>query len=241
MEGFQPLTPVKEIPRVSMLLLSTKNRAWRLCMVCNAVVKTNYRSFSYGLQNAEELGLSRSLDTDIRFSNCKHFNKSTYHFLMQWLSSTKIPHKFCLYTSVANNALPHLAKASGLANTSEYWPLAMAVLVAGGVSLVKQAAWIPRVDWEWSWSFIKSESGDITIAILDGEPAWIWRRKSQQKGAAWKITDIPNPVGKFTNTSCPLARCIPSTAETSILVSVPWSIARPSGVLSLCTSGYLPT
>ena len=98
MEGFQPLTPVKEIPRVSTLS-STKNRAWRWCMVCNAVLKTNYRSFSYGLQNAEELvqRLSRALDTDIRFSNCKHFNKSTYHFLMQWLSSTKNPHKFCLY------------------------------------------------------------------------------------------------------------------------------------------------
>ena len=86
MEGFQPITPVKEIPRVSTLL-STKNRAWRWCMVCNAVLKTNYRSFSYGLQNAEELvqRLSRALDTDIRFSNCrpKHFNKSTYHFLMQ--------------------------------------------------------------------------------------------------------------------------------------------------------------
>ena len=80
MEGFQPITPVKEIPRVSTLL-STKNRAWRWCMVCNAVLKTNYRSFSYGLQNAEELvqRLSRALDTDIRFSNCrpKHFNKST--------------------------------------------------------------------------------------------------------------------------------------------------------------------
>ena len=99
MEGFQPITPVsvKEIPRVSTLL-SLKNRAWGWCMVCNAVLKTNYRSFSYGLQNAEELvqRLSRALDTDIRFSNCrpKHFNKSTYHFLMQWLSSTKIPHKF---------------------------------------------------------------------------------------------------------------------------------------------------
>ena len=83
MEGFQPLTPVKETPRVSTLL-STKNRAWRWCMVCNAVL-TYYRSFSYGLQNAEELvqRLSRALDTDIRFSNCKHFNKSTYHFLMQ--------------------------------------------------------------------------------------------------------------------------------------------------------------
>ena len=73
MEGFQPITPVKEIPRVSTLL-STKNRAWRWCMVCNAVL-------SYGLQNAEELvqRLSRALDTDIRFSNCrpKHFNKST--------------------------------------------------------------------------------------------------------------------------------------------------------------------
>ena len=107
MEGFQPLTPVKEIPR---FLLSTKNRAWRWCMVCNAVLKTNYRSFSYGLQNAEELvqRLSRALDTDIRFSNCKHVNKSTYHFLMQWLSLTKNPRKFCLYTSVANKALPLL-------------------------------------------------------------------------------------------------------------------------------------
>ena len=84
MEGFQPLTLVKEIPRVSTLL-STKNWAWRWCMVCNAVLKTNYRSFSYGLRNAEELvqRLSRALDRNIRFSNCKHFNKSTYHFLMQ--------------------------------------------------------------------------------------------------------------------------------------------------------------
>ena len=40
-----------------------------------------------------------------------------------------------LYTYVANKALPLLAtKASGLANTTEYWPLATAVLVAGGVS-----------------------------------------------------------------------------------------------------------
>ena len=127
MEGFQPLTPVKEIPRVSTLL-STKNRAWRWCMVCNAVLKTNYRSFSNGLQNAEELvqRLSRALDTDIRettpnsniaMSNCKRFNKSTYHFLMQWLSSTKMPHKFYLHTSVANKALPLIAKASGLAST----------------------------------------------------------------------------------------------------------------------------
>ena len=166
MEGFQPITPVKEIPRVSTLL-STKNRAWRWCMVCNAVLKTNYRSFSYGLQNAEELvqRLSRALDTDIRFSNCrpKHFNKSTYHFLMQWLSSTKIPH----------------INSTG-----------------------KQPGYC-----------------DITIAILDGEPAWIWRKKAQQKGAAWKITDFLNPVGKFTNTPCPLARCIHSTEHT-----------RPSGV-----------
>ena len=161
-----------------------------------------------------------------------HFNKSTYHFLMQWLSSTKIAHKFCLYTSVANKALTLLAKASGLANTTEYWPLAMAVLVAGGVSLVKQAAWIPRVDREWSWSFIKAESDDIyhNCNILDGEPAWIWRRKSQQKGAAWKITDFRNPVGKFTNTSCPLARCIPSTEHCP---------AERSTIL--CTSGYFPT
>ena len=62
MEGFQPLTPVKEVPTAST------NRAWRWCMVCNAVLKTNYRSFSYGLKNAEELvqRLSRALDTDFR-------------------------------------------------------------------------------------------------------------------------------------------------------------------------------
>ena len=56
---------------------------------------------------------------------------------MQWLSSTKFHIKILpiLYTSVANKALPLLAiKASGLANTTEYWPLATAVLVAGGVS-----------------------------------------------------------------------------------------------------------
>ena len=59
---------------------------------------------------------------------------------MQWLSSTKIAHKFCLYTSVANKALTLLAKASGLANTTEYWPLAMAVLVPGWWCLFGQAS-----------------------------------------------------------------------------------------------------
>ena len=138
---------------------------------------------------------------------------STYHFLMQWLSSTKIPHKNSAY-------IIHIC--TGLLLRRSWW------LVVS--LLVKQAAWIPRVDRELSWSFIKAESDDITIAILDGEPAWIWRRKSQQKGAAWKITDFPNPVGKFTNTSCPLARC----------TRCPLSLPR-SRVLSLCTSDYLPT
>ena len=166
MEGFQPLTPVKEIPRVSTLL-STKNRAWRWCMVCNAVtvLKTNYqyRSFSYGLQNAEELvqRLSRALDTDIRFSNCKHFNKSTYHFLMQWLSSTKIPHKFCLdiihisrqQSPTTHSLLKLLDQQTRPSTGLLLWRSGWLVVSL----LVKQAA-CPRVDREWKLIFHQNQS-----------------------------------------------------------------------------------
>ena len=89
-------------------------------------------------------------------------NKSiAHHFAMQWLTSTKTALRFFL--SFPWEMLRWLFnRASGLPNTSEYFPSEISFTCSLVQSAPTEAADIPRATKEATWSFIRATSGTTT-------------------------------------------------------------------------------
>ena len=82
-------------------------------------------------------------------------------YFMQWLSSTKTALRFFL--SLPWKLLRWLFKrASGLPNTSEYFPSEISFTCSLVQSAPTEAADIPRATKEVTWSFIRATSGTTT-------------------------------------------------------------------------------